>query len=171
MKIPILSLLYLLLIPFSKGQNTTPHKFNSKEKVGAILFDKTLDNPNFKLCDEYNIMEYYQVNPKYKEGAKSIRLYFKPYLEELNALIQFKEGIVTVRFIVNCEGDTDRYRVLAVNGAYKTQSISEELKQMCISRVKQMGKWKPGFYDNEYFDAYYTLSFKIRDGKIKDILP
>jgi len=153
------------------GQNTTPIKFNSKEKIGAILFDKSLDNPDYHLCDELNIMEYYQVNPKYKEGSKSIKTYFKPYINELNALIDFNKGLITVRFIVNCKGETDRYRVNTVNGEYKTQFITTVLEQRCITYVKQMGQWKPGYYHDQYFDAYYTLSFKIRDGKITDILP
>ena len=153
------------------AQNTTPHKFYSKEKVGAIAFDKKQDDDQFLICDEYNIMEYYQVNPKYGEGVKSIRLYFDSHLERIHNLIHFKNGIVTIRFIINCKGKTDRFRVVAVNGEYKPLDVSEVLKLKLKQIVKQMGDWQPGYYSGEYFDAYYTLSLKVKNGQVVNILP
>lgn len=171
MKNKIVYFICILFTYISNGQNTTPKKFNSKEKVGAIAFDGNRDNPEFYLCDEKNIMEYYQVNPKYGEGLKSIRLYFEPFLNELNQFIHVQSGLITIRFIINCKGDTDRFRVVGVDENYKSITLTTELKQYVIDTVKKMDKWQPGFYSNQYFDAYYTLSLKIRNGQIVDMLP
>jgi len=166
-------LCFLLLFINSKGycQNTTPHKFHSKEKVGAIAFNANIDDSTFYLCDDMNIMEYYQVNPKYGEGAKSIRQYFKHYLNDINNLIDFDSGLITIRFIINCKGKTDRFRIYSVNQDYKTIHIPDNLKLSCIKAVKNMGEWQPGYYENEYFDCYYTLSLKIRNEEVVDVLP
>ncbi len=161
----------LLFINKSYGQNTTPHKFNSKEKVGAIAFNANTDDSTFYLCDDMNIMEYYQVNPKYGEGAKSIRQHFKRYLKDINNRIDFDAGLITIRFIINCKGKMDRFRIYSVNQEYKTIHIPDDLKLHCINAVKNMGEWQPGYYENEYFDSYYTLSLKIRNEEVVDILP
>lgn len=171
MKYTVVCFICIFYTYLSHGQNTTPIKFNSKEKVGAIAFDEKRDNPAFYLCDEKNIMEYYQVNPKYGEGLKSIRLYFEPFLNELNRVIHFNTGLLTIRFIINCKGETDRFRVVGVDENYNPIMLTAELKHAFINRVENMDKWKPGFYANQYFDAYYTLSLKIKHGKIVDILP
>ncbi len=171
MKNKLVCFVFMSLLNRGFAQNTTPHRFNSKQKVGAIEFDTARDNKEFHLCDEFNIMEYYQTNPKYGEGFKSIRMYFKNHLNTINELIDFETGIITVRFIINCKGKTDRFRVFVVDGNYKMLNINQQLEQLCINTVKNMGDWKPGNDSGEYFDSYFTLSLKIRDGKINGILP
>src|SRR3954463_15409378 len=81
------------------SQNTVPQHLNVKEKVGWIPFDKSLDNSNFKVCDELNIEEYYQVNPSYGEGMSSIRNYISAHQQALEALCE-KDGYVIVRFVI-----------------------------------------------------------------------
>ena len=162
---------FLISVFTGYAQNTTPTKFYSKEKVGYIELDETRDNPDFYLCDELNIMEYYQTNPKYGEGMKSIRLYFEDYLEQISRLVDFESGLITIRFIINCKGKTDRFRVYSVDGDYKSISISKELEWLCVEIVKGMGEWNPGYDSGEYFDSYFTLSLKVRHGKVVDILP
>lgn len=171
MKNRLILFILFITVTIVHAQNTTPNKFNSKEKVGCIKFDKKRDNPKFHICDEFNIMEYYQVNPKYGEGYKSIRLYFDQYLKEIEKQINFESGLVTIRFVINCKGETDRFRVFSVDGNYKDLTITDELKQLCIRTVKNMGNWQPGFDSGEYFDSYFTLSLKIRNGQVTDLLP
>src|SRR3954468_19729864 len=98
---------FLLLLILAKGktfsQNTIPQHFNVKEKIGWIPFDKSLDNSNFKVCDELNIEEYYQVNPSYGDGMASIRKYISAHQQSLEALCE-KDGYIIVRFVINCQG-------------------------------------------------------------------
>src|ERR1044072_3382670 len=103
----LLLILVIRLKTFS--QNTVPQHLNVKEKTGWIPFDKSLDNPDFKVCDELNIEEYYQVNPSYGEGMLSIKKYISAHKQLLETLCE-KDGYVIVRFVINCQGQTDRYR-------------------------------------------------------------
>lgn len=163
-------ILFLFCVHILFSQNTYPHKINSIEKVGYISFDKKTDNPNFYLCDEKNIFEYYQVNPSYKEGLKSIQAYFKNHITALNELIK-TDGYLTVRFIINCKGETDRFRASFVNKNYNKVKINSDLQSKLISLFKKMGQWNPGYFEGTYFDSYKHIIFKISNGKIEEIYP
>ncbi len=151
-------------------QNTVPYNSNTREKIGWIAFDKQLDNPEFFLCDELNIEEYYQVNPLYKEGMPDIRKYFEPNTTKLNQLCE-KDGYIIIRFIINCKGETDRFRTRFMNLNYEEESkVNESLKAEIKSLTKNMGNWTPGQYMGKKYDCYQQLKLIFREGKLTDIL-
>src|SRR5689334_13211024 len=103
-------LLLMLIISFKAfSQNTVPQHLHVKEKIGWIPFDKKIDHASFRVCDEWNIEEYYQVNPSYGEGMLDIRKYLSPYQGLLEANCE-SDGYVIIRFVINCQGQTNRYR-------------------------------------------------------------
>ena len=152
------------------SQNTVPRKINTKEKIGWIKFDSNTDNPDFYLCDENNIMEYYQVNPIYKEGFKSIYDYFD---KNLNPFLFVKglNGYITIKFVINCKGNTDRYRIFSINNEYLTVQFPKEITDTLLNLTSKMDAWTEGQYQGEKYDCYKHLTFKIRDGQLVDILP
>jgi len=152
------------------SQNTVPQHLNVKEKVGWIPFDKSLDNSNFKVCDELNIEEYYQVNPSYGEGMSSIRNYISAHQQALEALCE-KDGYVIVRFVINCQGQTDRYRAKFMSLNYTDENaINAELQKKIIQLMRDMGSWTPGKYDGKTYDCYQHLKFLFKNSKLVDVL-
>ena len=170
MKLLVPLVLILIVRPLGlMSQNTIPAKINTKKKVGAIVFNPELDDPSFPLCDENNIMEYYQVKPRYKEGLKSIRQYFSQVGLDSLAL-GLKDGFITVRFVVNCEGQTDRYRVYAVDENYQTQLVPFENQDRLKRWLRKMGGWTAGQYEGIEYDSYKFLTFKIKNNKKTEIM-
>lgn len=161
----------LLLHGFlASSQNTVPQHFNVKEKVGWIPFDKSKDNPNFKVCDELNIEEYYQVNPSYGEGMNSIRNYVLAHKQSLETLCE-QDGYVIVRFVINCQGQTDRYRTRFMSLNYTEEdSKNAELQKQVIRLVRDMGSWNPGQYEGKTYDCYQHLKFLFKNSKLVDVL-
>ena len=53
-------------------------------RVGDIEFDKNLDDPNFKICNEDRVFQYYSVNTNYNGGRKAIRSEIKSFLKSLD---------------------------------------------------------------------------------------
>lgn len=165
---------FLLLIVLIRlktfSQNTVPQHFHVKEKIGWIPFDKSIDNSNFKVCDELNIEEYYQVNPSYEEGMPSIRKYISAHQKELETLCE-KDGYVIVRFVINCQGQTDRYRSKFMSLAYIDENtVNAELQKKIIQLTRDMGNWTPGKYDGKTYDCYQNLKFLFKNSKLVDIL-
>jgi hypothetical protein len=73
---PILILLLATFMVMSACRNMPKHP------IGFIPADPKLDDPAFRLCDEALFTTYYQSNPQYKEGLKSIREHFQAQLPE-----------------------------------------------------------------------------------------
>ena len=164
----LLLLLVITLKTFS--QNTVPQHLNVKEKIGWIPFDKSLDNSNFKVCDELNIEEYYQVNPSYGEGMQSIRKYIFAHQQLLESLCE-KDGYVIVRFVINCQGQTDRYRTKFMSLNYTDENtVNAELQKKIIQLTRDMGSWTPGKYDGKTYDCYQHLKFLFKNGQLVDVL-
>lgn len=163
----------ILLLLGSGGllaQNQTPRPVNGKKKVGWIRFDSKRDNQAFKCCDENNIQEYYQTGTHYEEGIKSIRRFFQQYPTDAFSK-NLLDGYLTIRFVVNCKGETDRYRVWATDREFKPQQVQPENEQKLLEALRKMGNWQPGERDGKFYDAYAFLTFKILNGKMTDILP
>jgi hypothetical protein len=154
----------------SVSQNTVPQHINAKEKIGWIPFDKSVDNSNFKVCDELNIEEYYQVNPSYGEGMPGIRKYISSHQKELEALCE-KDGYVIVRFVINCQGQTDRYRTKFMSLNYTDENtVNAELQKKIIQLTRNMGNWTPGKYDGKTYDCYQHLKFLFKNSQLVDVL-
>lgn len=164
-------LLLILMIGLKTfSQNTVPQHANVKEKIGWIPFDTSLDNSNFKVCDELNIEEYYQVNPSYGEGMPSIRKYISAHQQSLEALCE-KDGYVIVRFVINCQGQTDRYRTKFMSLNYTDENtVNTELQKKIIQLMRNMGNWNPGKYDGKTYDCYQHLKFLFKNSQLVDVL-
>ena len=166
------SFLLLILIIGLKtfSQNTVPQHLNVKEKIGWIPFDKSLDDSNFKVCDELNIEEYYQVNPSYGEGMPGIRKYISAHKQILESLCE-KDGYVIVRFVINCQGQTDRYRTKFMSLNYTDENtVNAELQKKIIQLTRNMGNWTPGKYDGKTYDCYQHLKFLFKNSQLVDVL-
>lgn len=163
-------LLLLIIALTTFCQNTVPQNLNGKEKIGWIPFDNNLDNPKFKVCDELNIQEYYQVNPSYGEGMQSIRNYISAHKQVLETLCE-KDGYVIIRFVINCQGQTDRYRTKFMTLNYTNEnSINAELQNKIIQVTRNMGNWNPGKYDGKTYDCYQHLKFLFKKSQLVDVL-
>ena len=146
------------------------HKYEYLRHVGDIPFDSKLDNPEFEPCHEdLSFVHYNFNNPDLYEGEKpAIIKAFKT----INLVESPKNtGYITIRFMVNCKGQTGRFRVEQLDMNYKPKKFDNEIMDSILSTTKSLDGWLPATYDNKEFDYYKYLTFKIVDNKIIDILP
>lgn len=143
--------------------------------IGDISFDVEIDTAEFNLCsDDSMAVQYY---------AFTKVVGTKPYLNEkydvqkvfetnYNPKIAKKEtGLLRIRFIVNCQGKSGRYRMLGMNENYKEIKFDESITNQILSITKNLINWKPFITDSSRRDYYMYLIFKIEKGKIIEILP
>ena len=160
-------LLIILILTVSCSQN-------DYKNVGDIPFDKEMDDENFQLCNERNIKQYYvrkssDIPPSYKGEKRGLE---KAILSKYSFPQSEKEnGYVTIRFIVNCNGETGRFRIEEMDFTYKTKNFDTKISNQLFEIVENLNEWIPRKDKNTTYDFYQYLTFKIEKGQIVKILP
>lgn len=145
--------------------------------VGDIPFDPATDRSSFQRCGEgqYDVPQYYQSQTAYTGGTQALRQHFLRATLPRSTSVQ--EGYITIRFLINCHGETDRFRVTQLDTAYQPAHFSPALVAALLSRAKGLRAWLPGKFpgpgahQGEAMDSYYYLLLKMRHGRVVDVLP
>jgi hypothetical protein len=163
-------ILFLLIVSISiKAQDITKTtKF--PQQVGDITFDPKTDKASFELCDNGFINQYYGLKTTYQGGTKAIKKYLTGNYEYKTAYKNIT-GYITIRFVVNCKGQTDRFRVFQLDENYQRANYNISFISHLTALCKSLNGWIPGKYNNQVYDTYYYLNFKMIKGQIKDITP
>ena len=138
--------------------------------VGHIPYDEAKDNPHFKLCSNGYILENGGRRPAYKGGVKEMWTYFQPTFDQLPQK-RGENGYLTVRFLANCKGEKDRFRVLAINSRYKAKAFSEDITALLLEVVKDAPGWQIAHHKGKNYDGYNMVTFKLKDGQVVDLIP
>ena len=145
--------------------------------VGDIAFDPATDRSSFQRCGEgqYDVPQHYQSNTAYTGGTRALRQQF--VRAGLPRSTGPQAGYVTIRFLINCHGETDRFRVTQLDTAYQPAHFGPALVAALLGRAKALHDWEPGKFtgpgshQGEALDSYYYLLLKISHGRVVDVLP
>ncbi len=141
------------------------------DRVGDIAFDQQLDRADFHLCDETYIYQYFNDSEGFAyEGEKQAieKVFARSYKTDVR---EGESGWIRIRFVVNCEGQTDRFRLIACDKNYEAKTFNAVITDQLLSLTKSLKGWKMKAMDGEPIDYYQFLSFKLENGAIVAILP
>lgn len=166
-----------LLIPLSFFSFTVfcqEQKSNTSlypSSIGNIEFDSNLDKKDFQLCfPNYNFQYFNDSNGLLFLGDKiAIEKEFREKYKSEN--YKKESGLIRIRFIVNCKGETDRFRIIGMDENYQEKMFNESITQQLLQISKGLKGWKVKKSRNYDVDYYQYLIFKIKDGQIIEILP
>ncbi|MCF6404875.1 hypothetical protein L3C95_18390 [Chitinophaga filiformis] len=161
----ILSFLLLCIFIHAIAQKQT-----FPDNVGDIPFDSLQDDPGFVVCNPKQVFQYYNTASYYKDHKKEIVKYLLDNFSTQNDF-QDQNGFLTIRFIINCNGNTGRFRLLEMDSNYQPIHFKEALSQHLLKLVKQLSGWQPAVYKDKVYDSYQYITFHIRNGKIISISP
>ena len=140
--------------------------------VGDIIENPKIDVNDFEICNSENrIMQYFNNSQgiEYRGGKTEILNVFK------NEFIPIKNenqnGMIRIRFIVNCKGESGRFRIIEADNEYKIFHFNNRITNQLLRITKKLKGWIPKEHRNKNVDYYQYLIFKIVDGNIKEILP
>lgn len=169
-----LHLALFLIIPclnLSCRQRTEFIETSYPDKVGDIVFDADLDDPSFEVCNESKTFQYYNIPNGFPFEGEKIKLVeiFRAAVDNKN--FKNETGYVTIRFIVNCEGSTGRFRVQQMNSEFHETRFDKNLVDVLLKTTTKLKGWVIASDGVEKFDYYQYLTFKIEGGKLTEILP
>ncbi len=166
------NLLYILLLsPILFSCQSEKNVTVYPNQVGDIVFDKNIDNPDFKRCldKDYGI-QYYNDSKGFQYNGEKITIIRE--LEKLNLSSPKKiNGYITIRFVINCEGKTGLFRVQQMNEHYQEENFDKDFSLKLLNFTKSLNGWIPIEIRGKKIDYYQYLTYKITDGKVSEILP
>lgn len=166
------NLLYILfLLPILLSCQTEKSITVYPNQVGDIVFDKKIDDPNFRLClDKDYGLQYYNDSNGFQYQGEKITIIRE--FEKLNLVSTKKtNGYITIRFVVNCEGKAGLFRVQQMNDNYLEEIFDKDLADELLNFTKSLNGWITKEISGRKIDYYQYLTYKITDGKVSEILP
>lgn len=164
----LISILFLIpLLINCQSEKTAVSKYPAN--VGDLEFDIKQDG-DFKKCSENESYQYYNDSKGFQiEGEKN------KIIQEVQKL-KFKEnknsnGYLTIRFVVNCKGETGIFRMQQMDSEYKAYKFDEALSSQILNFTKNLTGWIPKEIDGIKRDYYQYLTYKIVHGQVSEILP
>ncbi len=172
MKIFYLSILLSCIISCAQESASIKTEYPPRH-IGDIEFDPKTDNSDFELCDSEKAYQYFNIGQGLLFKGEKIALE-KEFLEKYNPEIAKKEsGMIRIRFIVNCKGETDRFRISGADENYNEKEFDKSITSQLLQLTKELKNWH-GLFNPETqqgADYYQYLIFKIENGQIVKILP
>jgi hypothetical protein len=163
--IVIVSLLLFFVLSCNQAKEIKHHDYENQ--IGDTPFDLNLDDSNFKFCDSTNVL-HKRALVRYKGGTKALE-------EELIENYKFKpkyesfSGYFVIRFAINCNNETGRFRMQILNSTFKETNYLPELGSHILSITKALKGWNHAFYQGKYMDCYRFIIIKMENGKIQKI--
>lgn len=84
---------------------------------------------------------------------------------------QGQTGYITIRFLINCKGDTGRFRVTEMDFDLKPKKFDTKITQQILAITKELDGWKALERWENTWDVQQYLTFRFEDGILTDILP
>ncbi|MBK9255028.1 MAG: hypothetical protein IPM42_06030 [Saprospiraceae bacterium] len=161
----------IFIIPVLGSCQQINEKSKYPKSVGDINYDSKYDKKDFYLCNEKSIMQYHNDSQglEYKGEKTALDQVFKlKYQRPANTT---ESGMVRIRFVVNCKGETDRFRVMSMDEKYNEKIFDADITEQLVSITKSLDGWIPKKNRGKEADYYQYLIFKIKNGQISEILP
>jgi len=164
----LLSLLLIIVLSACK-QNASSQQLYPNQ-VGDIEFDEKIDDPQFKTCNKI-VFQYYNFGKGLQYQGEKIKIL--EAFKEFNAIHSTDDsGYVTIRFIVNCEGKTGRFRIQEMNNNYEPKKFSDDVKTQLLKITQSLNGWIVSMDEGgSKLDYYQYLTFKLESGRIIEIMP
>lgn len=139
--------------------------------IDDIVPDSAIDDANFKICNAENqVIQYFNSGKSIQyEGEKPAieQLFYSNY----QAIDSSQSGLIRIRFVVNCSGETGRFRLLTSDLNYQPFQFNTAITNQLLQITKSMKGWQPLTWKGLKVDYYQYLIFKIEKGNLTHILP
>lgn len=140
--------------------------------VDDILPDSLLDDPAFRICyNEDQAIQYFNNGKgmEYEGDKPALTDIFHKQYKPVASIGQ--TGFIRIRFIVNCNGESGRFRMLCSDLNYLPVQFDTNITDQLLAITKSLKGWKPKLWKESKVDYYQYLLFKIKDGNLIAILP
>ncbi|PTX64116.1 hypothetical protein C8N46_101726 [Kordia periserrulae] len=159
-----IALLLVFLSCNSKKETEVTQKPEYLDDIGDTTFNPALDNANFKFCDSTNVL-HKRASVAYTGGITAMEKELIKKYKKQPAFESFT-GYFFIRFAVNCNNESGRFRWEIVDEEFKETSCPKALEEEIISTVKSLQQWNYPIYRGKSYDGYTFIIVKLKNGNI-----
>ena len=125
----------------------------------------------FKPCDHIDrIADYYNDDRSGIKGGKGrLRTLLRNHLD-IDHLAE-ESGYLTFRFVINCDGEAGWFTTEEADLDYNRKQFSDQTKSALSRILMSHAEYKPLLINDDPRDSFTYITFKLRDGKVEEILP
>ncbi|MEO0337823.1 MAG: hypothetical protein AAF242_01285 [Bacteroidota bacterium] len=161
----------LIIYSCSLNPNKAPLEYELptvKHDLGYIPFDSNIDDEGFTVCDSTNINSG-RNRLQYTGGSDQLRADIRANYQSNTAYADFS-GYVVIRFIVNCNGKSGRYRAQSLNLDFSPSKENPDLLKNSITLIQDLDQWvkSPKYDDQTEYSKFINL--KIDHGQLQHVL-
>ena len=166
-------LVFILLIPvgFLSSQEKTESQPVYPDYVGDITFNKETDKEDFALKDGKRIYQYFNNSGGLEYEGEKLAIEKEFATKYKSEKIENETGLIRINFVVNYKGETDRFRLIAMDENYNEKDFIQSVISQLMDITKNLKGWKKKKIKGNEIDYYQYLIFKIKDGQLIEILP
>lgn len=167
----IIGIFFISIIYANCGNLSATSDDKTYRHIGDIAFDPAVDDPDFKVCYQDKIFQYFNNGSGAEYLNEKIELdeYFSANYKPVE--IFEESGMIRIRFVVNCEGKADRFRMISSDPDYKEKVFDEKITSQLLQLTQSISNWPIKKYNKGDGDYYMYLVFKIKDGHLIEIMP
>lgn len=140
----------------------------SAQGVGSIPFDPKTDDPKFQLCNPNWVWQGYELKTMMDETALTVDREFRAKFGKMPSW-KGENGLIRIRFLVNCNGQADRFRLLCLGPDLREKDFSADLKAHVIKVTSEI-QWPVRRAQQQTVDYYHYFSIRVIDGELKDVI-
>ena len=121
------------------------------------------------------VLQYYNHNSpgdrpaSYKGGPKAIKKYIKENYPALD--LNNDSGMLTIRFIINCQGKTGDFEMFENDLDFKPTSFNPVTRGKLLDITRELKDWQANYMGGSYRDSFMYITYRLENGKITEILP
>jgi hypothetical protein len=164
-------ILFFLIPLISFCQEKTTAKSAYPNYVGDIEFNKETDKQDFELCFEKHIFQYFNIGDGLGYEGEKLAIEREFAAKYKSEKIENQTGLIRINFVVNCKGETDRFRLISMNENYDEKLFLKSITDQLMNITKSLKGWKAKKMKEKEIDYFQYLIFKIENGQLKEILP
>lgn len=158
---------------------------NTKQKIAKQYYPDTIGNIEYNESIDGDIERcgflpgyittsfmnsYYGAGGmKYKGELSAIKAHIIDNYE--SPKIKNETGFVVIRFLVNCKGKTGMFRLSTTDLQLNKNKFNNKITDQLLRATKSLDKWQIALYNDNAFDYYQYLTFKIVDSELQEITP
>ncbi len=145
---------------------------NGTQKYQSVNKIATVDS--FVICDKQELAlqnGYVPACHYYFEGGRLALFGYinKNYIAPNNAIGQ--NGYLMIRFVINCNGEAGKFDLVETDMYYKAFEFDPKISVQLLEIMQKIKNWgTPSRNNDEVFDQNVSILFKIKDGKLIELM-